>query len=170
MSITLNSRDFPPFASPKAVYFAKDYAYNSPPCPTHSRAIHRDPDLYPDPDTFNPQRWLSPSFPTFREPSTKFPNLQNFSSFGFGRRICPGMNIAENSLHLLTARIAWAATITKRPGVEVPLYDYTAGLNVQPKPFVFDLKERSASRKELVNKTWTEGKARDPLDEIKVLD
>jgi cytochrome P450 len=100
-----------------------------------SRAIHREEALYPDSEIFNPERWLSPDYPTFREPLNKFPNLQNFSAFGFGRRICPGMNIAEKSLFILTARMAWAYSIKKRPGVAVPWYDYTSGFNVQPKPF-----------------------------------
>ncbi|KAG4428773.1 hypothetical protein IFR05_015741 [Cadophora sp. M221] len=57
-------------------------------------AIHREEKLYPDPETFNPERWPSADYPIFREPLTKFPNLQNFSAFGFGRRICPSVNIA----------------------------------------------------------------------------
>src|ERR1700761_7060790 len=113
--------------------------------------------MYPDPDRFNPERWLLPEYPTYREPLDKFPNLQNFSAFGFGRRICPGMNIAENSLYLLISRLAWAAEISKRPGFDVPLYDYTAGVNVQPKPFTFDLKARSEARKNVVDRTWEMG-------------
>ena len=123
------------------------------------RAIHHDPELYPDPYVFNPRRWLSPKYPTtYREPLDKFPNIQNFSAFGFGRRICPGMNIAENSLNLLVARMAWATHISRRPGVEVPLYDYTSGFNVQPKPFVFDLVPRDETRKLQVERIWENNK------------
>ena len=113
---------------------------------TYSRAIHRDTDLYPDPETFNPDRWLSSSYPTYRQPLDRYPSLQNFSAFGFGRRICPGMNIAERSLYILIARMGWACEIKKKPGVEVAWYDYTAGFNTQPKPFVFDLEVRGQHR------------------------
>jgi cytochrome P450 len=115
-------------------------------------AIHRDPELYPDPETFNPDQWLSPDFAsTYREPLTRYPNLQNYSYFGFGRRICPGQNIAERSLNILVARIAWAAKFQKKKDenkVELPIpsYDYTVGFNFQPRFFPFDLKPRSPTR------------------------
>ena len=50
-------------------------------------AIHREPELYPEPETYNPQRWLDPSFPTYKAPLSEYPNLHNYSNFGFGRRI-----------------------------------------------------------------------------------
>jgi len=86
-----------------------------------------------------------------------FPNIQHFSSFGFGRRICPGMHIAERSLYLLTARIAWACDWTKardasgKP-MRYPEYDYVEGFNVQPKPFPFDLKARGSRRWDIVKR------------------
>jgi len=129
-------------------------------------AIHRDPALYPDPETFNPGRWLDKSYPTYREPLTTYPNLQNFSSFGFGRRICAGQNIAERSLNILVARIGWGCTIEKRivdgNAVHVPLYDYTSGFNVQPKPFAFELKAREG-RQKIINEAYEESKRNDPL-------
>lgn len=48
-------------------------------------AIHREPSLYPDPETYNPERWLDSPFPTYKEPLSVYPNLSNFSAFGFGR-------------------------------------------------------------------------------------
>jgi cytochrome P450 len=129
-------------------------------------AIHRDPTLYPDPETFNPARWLDPRYPTYRTPPDRYPNLQNFSAFGFGRRICPGMNIAENSLHLLAARLAWTIEVRKRDGVEVPLYDYTDGFNVQPKPFVFELLARSEAKTAVLERSWDEGRVKGLWDEV----
>ncbi|KAL2798859.1 cytochrome P450 [Aspergillus keveii] len=131
-------------------------------------AIHRDPELYPDPETFNPDRWLNPSYPTYREPLDKYPCLQNFSAFGFGRRICPGMNIAENSLHLLPARVIWACKISKRKGpdgvgITPPLYDYTTGFNTQPRPFEFDLVARSEEKRAAVEVAFGIAQASDPL-------
>ncbi|KAK4545451.1 hypothetical protein LTR36_002801 [Oleoguttula mirabilis] len=131
-------------------------------------AIHREEALYPDPETFKPDRWLEPKYPTYREPLTQYPNLQNYSSFGFGRRICPGMHIAERSLNILVARIAWACDIKKKTGsdgkqVEVPLYDYVSGFNVQPKWFAFDLSARSEERWQVVKEAYEWEMEHDPL-------
>jgi hypothetical protein len=74
------------------------------------------------------------------------------------------MHIAERSLYLLIARMAWACEIRKMrtddgEEVDVPWYDYTAGFNVQPKPFRFELVARSEERGYMVERTWMEGKA-----------
>ena len=134
-------------------------------------AIHREPELYPDPETYNPQRWFDPSFPTYKEPLSTYPNLHNYSNFGFGRRICPGQNIAERNLYLLAARIAWATDIAKaknKVGEEIdpPLYDYTAGFNAQPKWFPFQLNVRSEERLNVINTELKRNASDDPLSYI----
>jgi cytochrome P450 len=131
-------------------------------------AIHRDETLYPDPESFRPERWLEPGWPTFHEPLDTFPNLQHFSSFGFGRRICPGMHIAERSLNLLTARVAWACDWRKKKDetgkeIDVASYDYVDGFNVQPKWFPFDLKVRDKGRMKVVEEAREEAERVDPL-------
>lgn len=110
-------------------------------------AIHRDEELYPRPEEFVPERWLEEGWPTFREPLDVYPNLASYSSFGFGRRICPGLNIAERSLNIGVAMIAWACEVREKDGRKPPLYDYTRGFNAQPNWFDFELKGRPGREK-----------------------
>ncbi|KAK3399156.1 cytochrome P450 [Sordaria brevicollis] len=106
--------------------------------------ITRDEQFYPDAETFNPSRFLLPSYPTYREPLTTYPNLSGFSQFGFGRRTCQGIPIVEQDLFLTMGGMAWAFTITKKrdpaTGKEIPVHwnDYTPLLIAKPCRFPFD--------------------------------
>ena len=131
-------------------------------------AIHRDPEIYPDPETFRPERWLDPSFPTYREPLTLHPHLHDYSAFGHGRRICPGQNIAERSLYLLTARLAWACDISPKKSDSgqpiLPRFDnFTSGLAVQPRWFPFDLNPRDSGRIKVLDAEILRNAENDPL-------
>lgn len=67
----------------------------------------RDEELFPSPDDFQPERFLP-------ETKTIHPriNLKEFDlPFGFGRRICPGMHLALNSLFINVSRLLWAFDI-----------------------------------------------------------
>ena len=50
------------------------------------RCIARDPDVFPDPERFNPKRWIGPD--------GNINNDLKAFSFGFGRRTCVGSNLA----------------------------------------------------------------------------
>ena len=121
-------------------------------------SIHRDRTLYPSPESFLPERWLDPKYPTYKEPLSVYPNLQNYSNFGFGRRICPGQNIAERSLYIAAAMVAWSCDVyVKEAGKGPPEYDYAEGFNTRPKWFDFGLRGREGREKVLegeMEKIW----------------
>src|ERR1700712_1176874 len=81
-------------------------------------AIFRDEQMYPEADSFQPERWLNPRFPTYQEPLTTYPNLKRFAAFGHGRRICPGLEVTEKALLLQVASLFWACNV----GGKVPWY------------------------------------------------
>lgn len=58
--------------------------------------IHHDKSTYPDPWTFNPDRFLS-------HPCSAL--THDHHAFGFGRRICPGLDLAANSLYISIAHL-----------------------------------------------------------------
>ncbi|KAI0015031.1 cytochrome P450 [Xylariomycetidae sp. FL0641] len=127
--------------------------------------ITRDESTYPDPEAFNPARWLEPAYPTYREPLSQHPNLQGFSQFGFGRRTCQGVPIVEQDLFLAMGGTAWALTLRPRPGVPVHWDAYTPLLIAKPAPFAFDAVVRSEEKRGLLRQMWEAGKGEDDDDD-----
>lgn len=106
------------------------------------RAISRDPEIYPDPETFNPLRWIKPEYPTYQEPLTQFPTIINSSQFGYGRRVCQGQTVADEDLFIGIGSIAWLFNISKRPQDRPPIPK-------KPKHLVGLNKKRTISNEEL---------------------
>ncbi|TLS30281.1 hypothetical protein PpBr36_02187 [Pyricularia pennisetigena] len=105
--------------------------------------LTRDESVYPDPETFNPDRWLNPAFPTYKEPLTQYPNLNGYSQFGYGRRTCQGIPIVDQDLFLSMGGLAWAFDIRKKldtRGNEIPVHwnTYSSLLIAKPIKFEFD--------------------------------
>lgn len=127
-------------------------------------AIFRDEAQYPDPDVFNPERFLKPGYPTYQEPLTKFPNLGRFAGFGHGRRICPGLEVSEKALFLEVVSLYWACNIKPEQDangqdVEIPWYDYTGVAISTPRHFRFKVEERSSGRLAMMEAAATAGHA-----------
>ncbi|KAH7109741.1 cytochrome P450, partial [Dactylonectria estremocensis] len=121
-------------------------------------AMVREEALYPDSEAFNPGRWLNPKYPTYQEPLSQFPNLKRYLTFGFGRRICPGLELAERALFIQVSHIAWACSIQLKKDeygstIPAPWYDYAAGVNTRPNAFSFDMKPRSEDRLRIMQRT-----------------
>ncbi|TFY70051.1 hypothetical protein EVG20_g2890 [Dentipellis fragilis] len=112
--------------------------------------ILHDPELYSDPETFKPERFL----PT----DGSEPELDPHSvSFGFGRRVCPGMLLVDVSLFTAVAGILAAFNVSKvvENGVVVePTVEYTSGIS-RPKPFKFSIKPRNEQLASILSDSMT---------------
>lgn len=131
----------------------------TPPTDSPPRAITRDPTLYPSPDTFSPSRWLSPTSPCFLSPLSSYPTIKGFTTFGYGRRVCQGVDLVEAELLVGIGGMAWAFHIAKKTDelgreVDVPEHDYTSLLISRPRPFGFELGARSEERGSFVRENW----------------
>lgn len=70
-------------------------------------SISRDPEVFYEPDAWNPMRWLESKYPTYQEPLSKFPTITSYSQFGYGRRTCQGMGVTEADLFVGIGSMAW---------------------------------------------------------------
>ncbi|KAI7184317.1 putative cytochrome P450 [Hortaea werneckii] len=120
-------------------------------------AINLNEEYYPDPHHFDPVRFLSKSereamgFDTqLYEGSKIHPAKAGHSSFGWGRRICPGADLASNSLFIALAKLIWAYDILPIEGREYDIFAYTDGFNVRPQKFECYIKVRSEGRRKLL--------------------
>ncbi|KAH9887564.1 cytochrome P450 [Cubamyces lactineus] len=106
--------------------------------------IMQDPIMFPLPEDFRPERFLE----------TDDPRLKDFElPFGFGRRICVGMHLAQNSLFIAIARIFVGLDEAGQPIMPDP-WNFTDGFNSKPVSFPCRVKPRSPAVVECVEAEW----------------
>lgn len=116
-------------------------------------AIHNDPQRYPNPEKFEPERFLGDDLSAAQSAATMDAERRDHYTFGWGRRVCQGMHIAENSLMIVLARLVWCfelSTPVSSDGttpIAVPSIDQEAnflpGFVSQPKAFACHFVPRS---------------------------
>ena len=115
-----------------------------------------DPEMFPNPDEFRPERFIE----------TTNPRLIDFElHFGFGRRICPGMHLARNSIFINIARLMWAFDI--QPALDAegkPIIpdstNYTDGFNSIPVSFQCRIVPRNEKVIETIKSEYDSAMAR----------
>ena len=108
----------------------------------------RDDEMFPSPAVFDPERFLHTDDSRFT--SFELP-------FGFGRRICPGMHLARNSLFINVVRLLWAFDILPVEGRPLPdVWDYTDGFNSVPRALEARFVPRNEAVRECVERTMEE--------------
>lgn len=123
----------------------------------YPRWFGHDPAVYSNPSEFVPSRFLGPS---------PAPDPSEYV-FGFGRRICPGKQLADSSVWLTLARSLAVFDISKgveeTTGREVePKVDFSPGVISHPAPFEARIVPRSPRHEELVrvvetSHPWVDG-------------
>ncbi|EAU81927.1 O-methylsterigmatocystin oxidoreductase [Coprinopsis cinerea okayama7 len=114
-------------------------------------AINHDPELYDDPMTFNPDRFIKDG-----KLNPEVPDPTNVA-FGFGRRICPGRHFSNDSVFILAATLFALFDIKQskdEAGNPIPLeLDVTSDTVSAPLPFKCDIVPRSAAAVSLIQKS-----------------
>ncbi|KAK0458203.1 cytochrome P450 [Desarmillaria tabescens] len=111
-------------------------------------AITRNESLFPDPETFNPERHLN------RDKEVEIPEPTSLA-FGFGRRSCPGSYLAVDTVWTAVAMTLATCTISPELDAEgktiLPEVRYTSGAFSHPYPFSCRIHRRSESVSELLD-------------------
>ncbi|GJJ15124.1 hypothetical protein Clacol_009399 [Clathrus columnatus] len=99
--------------------------------------VSREEDIYPNPEEFDPERYLGPS-----------PQMDPRKFvFGFGRRLCPGAAFAEASVFINVTSLLSQFTISKAidtNGAEIiPNIEFTNTVTSHIKPFPCSIKPRT---------------------------
>ncbi|KAI1866457.1 hypothetical protein JX265_007758 [Neoarthrinium moseri] len=118
-------------------------------------SINRVPTRYPDPETFRPERYLEPTWPTYQEPLSKYPNFREghgMHTFGWGRRTCLGQHIVDDEMFVTGASVLWGFQMSKKrcpeTGMEIDIDSEATNAHVilETLPFPMDLMPRSEQR------------------------
>lgn len=80
---------------------------------TQAWTMHRNPAVFPSPDTFLPDRWLCSDEP--RSAESLIAMHQHFMPFGTGSRVCGGQNVAMSMLKIVVATVARNFNIVAPP-------------------------------------------------------
>lgn len=128
-------------------------------------ALHWDEDRFRDPFVFRPERYLNHPHRSAVYANSADVKQRDHFTFGAGRRICPGIHLAENGLFLAVANLIWAyefrPPITKdgkEQRVDVGDEAFLDGAIRIPKAYKVRIIPRNKARLALVRKSWETAK------------
>jgi hypothetical protein len=125
---------------------------------TCNRAIHRDSDLWPNPDAFDPSRYLDHTASAADYINASDPATRDHFSYGAGRRVCPGVHVAERSLFINISRVLWGFNLSKKVGKDGNVVQVTEkmapGFFSVPEKFECDIRPRSEEHAGIMKREW----------------
>lgn len=128
--------------------------------------LHHDEKRFPNPEVFDPDHYkgvtaLAPVLAAATDENTR-----DHYGYGSGRRMCPGIHLAERNLFLAISKLLWAFDF--KPGVDEdgkrvkldidPVTGYSEGFLVCAKPFKCEITVRSQERKKTIEREYEDAK------------
>jgi cytochrome P450 len=91
--------------------------------------FHHDPAYFSSPWSFRPERFLTAD-------GAAILRHEHFLPFGFGKRVCMGVDLAKAELFLFTATILQNIVLAT-PTMHAPpkMDDFDGGVSIAPRPF-----------------------------------
>ncbi|KAF6745976.1 cytochrome P450 [Ephemerocybe angulata] len=146
----LRWRPVTPIAVPHAVIEDDVYkGYHIPAGATvlpNAYAIAHDPSVYgPNPAKFDPSRFMNASQTKINEDMP-----MGYETFGYGRRICPGIQVAVESIWLVAISVLAVFDLRPVEGAREGFVKYSSGMLIHADPFKMRFVPRSQEAVELI--------------------
>ncbi|KAJ6569170.1 cytochrome P450 [Mycena capillaripes] len=115
--------------------------------------------LYDNAEDFVPERYLLSEHGT--KEGVDGCGLRPTFPFGFGRRVCPGIHLAQNSININVMNLVWAFNVSPdidADGNPVPvdILAYKKGLASTPYPFKCRIAPRTAEKVKIIEREFLE--------------
>ena len=127
------------------------------------RAIHRDPNIFQNPDKFDPTRYLNSPLPAADYINVADPYQRDHFTYGAGRRVCPGVHVAERSMFINMVRVLWGFDIAKSKdshgNLIEPSMDMVRGFLSVPVPFPCSVTPRSGKHALLMRQAFEQAES-----------
>ncbi|KAL4861620.1 hypothetical protein BDV12DRAFT_207858 [Aspergillus spectabilis] len=153
----------PHYSTEDVIY--KDFFIPKGTMVTLAQLVVQNDDRYDDPFEFRPERFMKNNY-RFGQASTLADAAErDHFSFGVGRRICPGLHIAENSLFITVAKILWAFELKppldangKEEPIDISDDAFEEGTILVPRVYRLRFVPRSPGREKVIRHEWEQAK------------
>jgi hypothetical protein len=112
--------------------------------------------MYIDPEKFDPDRYIG--FDRLANDYAGSPDYANRDHYGFGagRRICPGVHLAERNMWRIASKLLWAFEFSELfdkeldKTITIDDQNYSEGILIAPNPFKVHIKPRSKAHVDII--------------------
>lgn len=119
--------------------------------------------MYANPEAFDSSRFLGHNLPAADYINVQDPYKRDHFTYGAGRRICPGVHVAEKSLYINIVRTLWGFNIRKAVDasgvVTEPSQAMVRGFLSVPEEFQVDIKSRSIAHERVIRKAFADAES-----------